>query len=51
MPCDGGPCGNGPVRRCQVGKVADNLEATGEMDNTFVCFMSRNGLTQESERV
>jgi arylsulfatase A-like enzyme len=26
-----------------VGKVVDYLEATGELDNTFVCFMSDNG--------
>jgi arylsulfatase A-like enzyme len=26
-----------------VGKVVDFLEATGELDNTFVCFMSDNG--------
>ncbi|CAK7241787.1 MAG: hypothetical protein STHCBS139747_003258 [Sporothrix thermara] len=26
-----------------VGKVIDYLEATGELDNTFVCFLSDNG--------
>lgn len=26
-----------------VGKVVDHLEKTGELDNTFVCFMSDNG--------
>lgn len=26
-----------------VGKVVDFLESTGELDNTFVCFMSDNG--------
>lgn len=26
-----------------VGKVVDYLEATGELDNTFVCFLSDNG--------
>lgn len=26
-----------------VGKVVDYLESTGELDNTFVCFMSDNG--------
>jgi arylsulfatase A-like enzyme len=26
-----------------VGKVVDHLEETGELDNTFVCFMSDNG--------
>jgi arylsulfatase A-like enzyme len=26
-----------------VGKVVDYLEEIGELDNTFVCFMSDNG--------
>jgi arylsulfatase A-like enzyme len=26
-----------------VGKVVDYLESTGELDDTFVCFMSDNG--------
>jgi arylsulfatase A-like enzyme len=26
-----------------VGKVVDYLEETGELENTFVCFMSDNG--------
>jgi arylsulfatase A-like enzyme len=29
--------------RRNVGKVVDYLEATGELDNTFVCFTSDNG--------